>query len=621
MSKEKELKSKDAYLGTSKVERSINYLKTQVRLAVDSQSRPVAIIQGNNNFAKSLNSQSFINEVRKVAYENGDIIKLEDVKEIISNLGAIAEFEDGGLVDVYQRVAFAGSGIEIDSGDSNHMRYRIENGDVSVLNNGSDVIFERTDTMLPYPEYTKGHDIKSLHGLLAKYVRLRGNELYLKMGWLCYTLATPRSQNTQYVHLGILGTMGSGKSFICKEVISRFVDPTSNPLNMFPNKPKDLAISAQSSHLQIIDNVRAISQEWSDIFCIFATSGVIKERALYTNAEEHSLKVLAPLVFNGIYPFITESDLASRTLVFHFSAMNEVTRLDERSLVSELKQDESAIFSCMLELIASVLNIIDTKAVVKHESRMMGFVRFLAGMEYVLDLEDGVLQKAFADNSKQTMLEGLIEDPFSHAIYEFAQDYSFPNQWTGPPAELLQLLTKNQPRAVVNSAKLWPQNAISQGKRLKVIEKTLDAQGIELVLGERGKERRIKLGMKAGVEEVIDEHSETKNTISNASVPLGDEDVKVNNVQKFVKVNGKKIKRFTKKIGAKTSYNENIESECLKSNIDGYEDAEVDNNILDEAPKRKTRPLGSRVSFVDNRERPVNRGPRKVIRRRKKSIS
>ena len=481
--------------GGSKVARAVNFIQNKVCLALDTQHRPVAIYKDGNYFAKDIQGKSFIRDIRKNGFQHGDFLKTEEIKEVLAMLGAIAEFGEGELVHISKRVAKIANGIEIDTGDKQHTILRIENGEILQVTDGSEVTFERTDCMLPYPGLVESGDIE----LLKKYVRLKDKDFYLLIGWLSYTLSTPRSKYAGYCLLIVIGTMGSGKSFFCKEIIRSFVDPVSNPIALLPKTPKDLAIASQKSHLQVIDNLRELSREWSDVMCSFATSGTISERALYTNSEEHTIQVHAPLVLNGIHHFLKESDLASRTLTFHLKPMPETLRKEEKAIVKELEADKPAIFTGILQLIAQVLLIIDDVEV-KHASRIIGFVKFLAGMEKVLGFEAGELQLAYEKNIKNSMLETLIEDAFSHAVLAFAVKHKEPNLWTGTPAQLLSELSEGQNKRVLNSQKLWPQNPIAQTKRLKILEKTLNSQGVVMVLGERGKLRKITIGLKTPLE-------------------------------------------------------------------------------------------------------------------------
>jgi hypothetical protein len=76
--------------------------------------------------------------------------------------------------------------------------------------------------------------------------------------------------------------------------------------------------------------------------------------------------------------------------------------------------------------------------------------------------------------------------------------------WKGTPAQLLAEISTGQPVKVTGNTKVWPANPISLGKRLPVVEKSLDAQGVVLVLGERGTNRWITIGMKPEQLETIE---------------------------------------------------------------------------------------------------------------------
>lgn len=124
---------------------------------------------------------------------------------------------------------------------------------------------------------------------------------------------------------------------------------------------------------------------------------------------------------------------------------------------------------------------------------MLGFVRWLAALEEVMELGTGVLQKAYSDNLQQVMLETIQESPFAFAVLEMAKEYT-DAVWRGRPMELLTQLDARVSRRIRNNSRIWPQNPIALSKRLSVLQKSLTAQGVNLQLGERGKHRQITLG-------------------------------------------------------------------------------------------------------------------------------
>lgn len=393
-----------------------------------------------NPVAKDPNSKSFINDLRREAFNNNDFLKGDDVKEAIAMLSAIAEFDGEADLDIYKRVApLENGGIEIDVCDNDGTRIRVENGEVFEITSGSECIFQRMENSLALPSVAEEGDFT----ILEKYVRLTDIDFYLLIGWMTYTLATPKHKHAGFPILVIIASPGAGKSFFCKTILRTFVDPVTNPIGIFPKTVNDMAISRQNAHLLIYDNIREFDSNWSDHLCNAATGGAISGRALYTNAQEFTLSLLGPTVLNSIHPLIKEGDCATRTLTFQLEPMPEEERKDEMTLSKEIMAEKSIIFTGLLKLIADVLAVIGDVDV-SHAARMMQFSRWLTAMEICLALEPGVLQKAYLDNINTSMLEALIEDPLSNAVLEFAAKHKEPDLWVGTPSRLLQALSEGQ---------------------------------------------------------------------------------------------------------------------------------------------------------------------------------
>jgi len=495
----------EEYAGKSRSEKVLNYMKAHYRFGTDSSGKPYMIEDDDNPIAVALCDNSFAKQLRYVAYRHGDMLKGDDVKEVVSSLGAYAEFEGEDNLVIYHRVApTSNGGREFDKVNEDDVHILIEDGKVMETTTGSKNLFKRTDNMMALPELASTGDWKSL----LPFLNMARMEKYLFIAWLTYTLSSPRLASTGYVYLLLMGSHGCGKSFLAKSIIRRFVDPITNGMAVFPKEVKDMAIAAQNAHLLVYDNIRSLSHEWSDFLCIAATGGTINGRALYTNSQEHVLQLHASVVMTSLHHPVKEPDLASRGLTIHLSKIIEKERKEEKVLADELDRLTPSIYRGLLELVAKILQQLDTVDVI-HPARMIGFSKWLAAMEVCIadetEIEVGDLQKAYCDNIRASFLESLQEDVFAFALLEFAKQHPAPNLWKGTPAQLLAEISVGQPVKVTGNAKIWPANPISLGKRLPVVEKSLDAQSVVLILGERGTSRWITIGVKPDLNESIEE--------------------------------------------------------------------------------------------------------------------
>ena len=481
------------YEGDSKAERIVNFTVANTRLGVDDNGYAYAVISAaqGNPVALRLTGQDFKHWLRLHAYRHQDILKNDDISEVVDILSAHAQFE-GDAMRVWQRVApHPAGGIELDVANTGNTRIRIEPGTVSIVETGSEILFGRASSTQALPLPAEKGDWEAL----LPFLNVSQQEQRLLVAWMAYTLSNPCMSGVGYPLLVVKGGQGSGKSFMCKTILRTLIDPNANGIQIFPKEPKDMAISSRNAFLLIYDNTRTLTPQWSDALCVAATSGALASRALYTDSEESVVKIHTPIVLNGIHDFIQEPDLANRCVNIQLLPIPPGERQHEKDIAIKFQCALPSIFRGLLDLIAEIFTVLDSVEVT-HPERMMGYTKWLAAMETVLALQPGELQESYSDNLKQAMLDTIEEDNLTQAVLAFAQGHE--NQrWTGTPAALLAELGRLVPTKVVNNSRLWPQNAIALSKRLKLLEGPLSSQGVEMQLSLRGKHRCIVLGMRS----------------------------------------------------------------------------------------------------------------------------
>jgi len=483
----------DDYSGATKTERIVKYAMANTRLGSDVHERTYAVLneEPGNSVTLPLSSKGFQSWLRRHAFRQGDLLKVEDISEAQNMLAAHAEFE-GDDMAVWQRVApLSTGGVELDLADNENTRVLVEPGAVSITGAGSEILFSRSVSTRALPMPAEKGDWR---GLLP-FLNINEDEQLLLIGWITYTLAHPRESLVGYPILVVKGEQGAGKSFLCKAILRALIDPNNNGIQIFPKDPKDMAISSLNAFMLIYDNIRKLSHTWSDALCVAATSGVLSSRKLYSDCDESSISLHVALVLNGIHSFIQEADLASRCVNVNLLPISPGERKHEKELEARLALLLPSIFRGLLDLIAQIFAVLDSVEVT-HAQRMIGYVQWLAAMETVLGFPVGKLQNIYANSQKQAMLDTIQDDYLAQAILSFADRYKN-KSWVGTPTELLARLNNIDPLKVINNSRLWPQNAIALSKRLSTLQKVLSTQGVELQLGVRGKQRRIVLGMKA----------------------------------------------------------------------------------------------------------------------------
>ncbi len=441
------------------------------------------IRDASNPYALAIGSNKANIIIRQLALNEGITLRKSDLADLNHHLQAQAEMA-GITKQVWYRVAKIPGGFELDVGDAMHTRIRVrQDVEIEIVTEGSETLFYRTKASLPMVLPAVAGNLK----LLERYLNINAVSVMLLIAWLTYTLAHPKSPNSKYVILVLQGGQGSGKSLLCR-IILWLLDPNHVGVQIMPSNPKDMAISAQHSHVLCFDNIRGFTRAMSDMLCIAATGGSLTSRQLYTDADQSVLRMHVAMVLNGIHSFIEEPDLAQRCLPLELKPISGKSRKSEDEIFCEFRSDLPEIMRGMLDLTANILTHLPTAEVTNPE-RMIDFVRWIAAMEAAQGVPAGIYQGVYSDAIRQGQLDSLLDNVLAAAVLEFAQKQV--GTWSGTPAELLVELN-TQAAIGTQRSRDWPSNPIALSKRLKPMQHSLATQGINLEFS-RGKNRNITI--------------------------------------------------------------------------------------------------------------------------------
>lgn len=420
--------------------------------------------------------------LRANARKKDTSLKQRQLDEIIEELLSEAE-ESGREVDLYPRVhPLVNGGVEIDLCNGAGTTVQVTSSGVQVMPGTSETLFIRPASSMALPVPSPDGD----YGLMGRYLNLEPVSFLLYIAWVAFTIASPKIEATKYVFLVLKGTQGTGKTFASK-MIKRVIDPNAVGAQMLPGSPRDLAIMLQSVHLLVVDNLRELSTLISDSLCIAATGGSVPMRKLYTDDEQKALYLHGAILFNGIHPFMGQSDFADRCLVLDLVPIAPAARKSEAQMLIDFEADCPAILGGLYGLIVKILQKLPGAQVVAP-SRMLDFCRWLAAMELALGLDLGALQHPYADSLRDAQLESLLDNPLAVTIIEFAEKMDAP-EWVGTPTDFYDRLTKLAEFSLQRS-RVWPSSAAVLSKRLHGLQAPMLAQGISIDWT-RGKDRQI----------------------------------------------------------------------------------------------------------------------------------
>jgi len=447
---------------------------------------PIIVKRGSGNpSVQRIFSKLTKKTINDTAKEISIRLTRKQVDEIQSLLADHAE-ASGDHFNVKNRVAEILKGCILDIGDDTQNRIVLERGKVRISTADCEVLFDRSTSTLPY---VKTGPFKGDLELIFQYLNMAKVPAWTLIAWMLYTLSTERNSSTSYPILVIIAGQGSSKSTLCKLIIRNLVDPSSLGIQGFPTNRQDMVIASNHAFMLIYDNLRYLSKKWSDILCIASTGGTDPTRRLYTDDElvTHFFKV--PLVLNGIHDFIVEPDLAQRCVFIDLDSISEDKRIDEKLFTENFHKDLPSIFKGLLELLAKVLEIVDTVEVT-HPQRMIRFVKYLAAIEQVAGLEKGSLQKAYSDSLQDRQRDAVLSDPLGSIIYEMVTAGTR-TDWSGTPTELLTEILSFFPEYDSRKRKL-PDNPSMLSRRLQALKPGLLSQQVEIELT-RGKTRKITI--------------------------------------------------------------------------------------------------------------------------------
>jgi hypothetical protein len=604
---ESEVKIEDGYAGGSKSERVVNYIEKNYRLGTDKNEVPYAVEKGTaNSVALPINSKAFAKTMKYAGYQHDEMLRKEDINEGQGSLSAVADFE-GEDMTVWQRNAPLTDrvGVEIELGGEDSNRVIVtENGvDTNVKN--SETLFSHSPTSSELPSVAQEGDWTKIF----PYLNMIKEHMLLLVAYLTYILAHPKQTDVGYPILVIKGEQGSGKSFLCKSIIRALVDPNNNGIQMFPSSIKEMAISVKNTFLLIYDNIRKVDHKWSDALCISSTGGGLSGRKLYADDEEINYDLHGPKILNGIHNFLTELDAVSRCVNIQLLPIAANQRKNEKELVQQLELDKPIIFRGLLDLISRCLAVEGTETIT-HQARMMGFVHWLAKIELAEGMEVGTLQKIYAENQKEAMLDTIAEDSLAYAVLTMAKEYS-QDMWSGTPTALLEKLTSYVPPKVSKSSNTWPQNPIALSKRLAVLKPSLLAQGVEIE-SERGKNRRILIGMLVNDETTVETIEPCEDSIVSAEVAEDDQTAAPQGVKKVIR-----LRKHIKKANVTDDPDETNE---VVTNMTSPRRAFSQEPLGDEPQGEVSIEPSTRTS-TEKAEDDIGKPKRKIMRRIRKAVN
>jgi hypothetical protein len=373
----------------------------------------------------------------------------------IELLQAKAAQQETSVFEVYVRAACVADRIYVDLGDTSWSAIEIRADGWRVVENPP-VRFIRTSAMLPLPMPQSGGSIE----LFKALVNVREDEFVLLVHWLLDALAG----RGHHPLLVLIGPEGAAKSTLL-ELLRALIDPNCTPLGGLPRTERKLAEMVSQCHLQLFDNVSALSIQMSDALCRLSTGVGAR-----------------PVILNSIADVVTRPDLADRCLFISCDSIPDERRRSSAQLWAEFEKAKAQILGLLLDGLSHGLRMLpDTK--LDRSPRMADFALWAAACEGAF-WPQGTFAASYGAHRTEAAEKLIGADPVASAVRRLAAKRP---EWIGTASELdnhLRALTGN-----LDFTKAWPSDPPRLATRVRELAPSLHKIGVDLNFIRSGHDR------------------------------------------------------------------------------------------------------------------------------------
>jgi hypothetical protein len=349
---------------------------------------------------------------------------------------------DGATAEVSTRVAWREETVYLDLCDDAWQAVAIDAEGWRVVDNPP-VYFRRSASMRPLPTPAHGGSLDELR----PFLNVEDDGWVLCVAWLLGTLMPAGT----YPVLSLQGEQGSAKSTAAR-VLHRLVDESDGELRQHPSDMAALALAAKHGLVLSYDNLSRLSNQLSDALCCVATGATAAARKLYTNDEEHLIRVRRPLLLTGIGDIVTRGDLVDRTLTVRLRPVADERRRTEEDFWAAFEARRPHLLGALLDAASAALhNRCRTR--LGSLPRLADFAVWVTAAEAQLGWPAGSFMAAYQrnrDEGRHLLVDG---DCVAQAVVRHMARQPV---WEGTPTELYEVLTRTAPSVSLPNG--WPRS-------------------------------------------------------------------------------------------------------------------------------------------------------------------
>ena len=395
-----------------------------------------------------------------------------------------AAYESNQKIELWNRYCRKNDEIYLDLGKPDWSILKISKNSIETL--PSDVImFRRYAAMAEMPIDLSGEkeDLENYLNL----VNLKNEDPEKEReNKLLYSVLLGTMMIPGFPHPIILvnGPQGSAKSSFSRS-IRIIIDPSAVPLLSIPNKIENLVQTLSHNYAAFFDNVDAISDDYSDVFCRASTGEGIIKRQLYSDEEDIIFRYQRCVLLNGINISTTRSDFIDRSIQFELETIGPTQRKTENEIIQELENLTPKVGGYLVKMIQKALIIHQyiSKQLIGRLPRMADFAIWGEAVSRALGYQPLEFFNAYtariSDLSKSVISENVVAQELIDYLRE-NKTFSEEKSLEITPSDLFNILVERiKARGADPKALRFPGNASHLSRKLNLLKPNLEAIGIQ----------------------------------------------------------------------------------------------------------------------------------------------
>jgi hypothetical protein len=384
-------------------------------------------------------------------------------------------------IELFNRVAWHGSALFYDLSNTAGQAVKVTADGWEVVNDPP-VVFRRYEHQEPQVIPAPRGNIR----LLVPYLNLRDETMVpLELSYLvsCYIPAIPHPVHVSY------GPQGSAKS-TQDRLKRRLIDPSANDVQTLAADDKQTVQVLARNWFSSFDNVSRLSAETSDLLCRASTGASYSKRALYTNDDDVIQYLQCCVSLNGINVAVNKADLMDRSLLIEYARIPQDQRREAKEVLAAFEKVRPAILGGIFDVLSRAIRI---KPEIRPGKipRMADFAIWAAAISEAMGYGATTFLNLYEENISQQNHEIICSNPVGLALMRFMENRLV---WSGSISLLLtELETVRKELGISDRDKMWPRAPHILTRRIRELETTFNALGVQIYGDRTGRERRITI--------------------------------------------------------------------------------------------------------------------------------